>query len=220
MQKKYAFQLQSFERYNLQWPDVGWKSHGGFLNFNIVSYIFIHEVESDGCSMICLLCLHCSILDIKGEQGQWKWHRCPDDFTAIWWNCQYWNMVSLFFCFFNFPFPKIKVHPFILLCFLLFVSYQVKHIQRRCEPHTILPATLGDTQVNSSVKLWRFIQQQCTCNINTFPLLPGTTSLSRQRRITLSARTAVSCPRPLTSWPWLPPALPCRWPGTLHGILG
>ena len=44
-----------------------------------------------------MLCHHYSILDIKGEQRQWKWDCCPNEFTAVWWDCHYWNMVSLFF---------------------------------------------------------------------------------------------------------------------------
>lgn len=49
--------------------------------------------------LLCLLSMSClcfSILDIKGEQKQWKWDRCPHEFTAIWRDCQHWDMVIFF----------------------------------------------------------------------------------------------------------------------------
>lgn len=37
-----------------------------------------------------------SILDIEGEQRRCEWDCSADEFTAVWWDCQDWNMVSLF----------------------------------------------------------------------------------------------------------------------------
>lgn len=38
--------------------------------------------------------LSLSFVNIEGEQRQWKWNRCPDDFAALWWNRQQWNVVG------------------------------------------------------------------------------------------------------------------------------
>lgn len=120
-------------------------------------------------------CLHYSILDTEGEQKQWKWDCHPDEFTAVRWDCQHWNMVSLF------------VLPLSSPCFLnkcsrcrcttcLFVSHQVGQNQCRCDPRTVLSAAVGSTQVNWSVtsKHLYFIfsdQQHFTSNFSPiFPL--------------------------------------------------
>lgn len=62
-------------------------------------------------------------------------------------------MVSLIFLSFSaFHASQINVLQFIFLVVLpVFVSYQVRQIQHRCNPDTVLPTTVINTQVNWTV---------------------------------------------------------------------
>lgn len=116
---------------------------------------------------------------------------------------------------------QIKHCDSVLGCSACFVSFQVRQIQQRCHPGTLLPTTVTDTQVNTLTSI-SFVSPlfSITDSLHFWYCLPGITSRSRQRAIMLSAHSAASWPPPLTSWPWHPPAKPCRLPGAPHGTLG
>lgn len=63
--------------------------------------VWFHEVEWCSLEYVFyikdLSCFLYSILNIKGEQSQWMWDCHTDEFTAVWWGCHAWKMVSLYF---------------------------------------------------------------------------------------------------------------------------